>query len=511
MPSIDQDSSRHFMVDDRPGHYLCFPDLVRAREDRLVCVYREADRHVATRHKLLFRTSSDQGRTWSQAGVCHPDGGHCPRASRLDDGSLLVVDDVKPALYWSLDQGRTFASHPASGLSHGIFDRILQLGPETLLTTGHAPRGRAQVPAIGQPPVEQMVYVSSNRGRSWTPLSVLYWGDRLVLCEASMVHMGQGRILALMRENSQVHEPMYLAESTDAGRTWSRPRPTGLIGHRPCMDLTSSGKLLVTFRNVALAKGTCAWMGTEEELEDFMVHGLATGSARPVIENDSLVLPAHGENDQARWVLRPLSDPARAYAELHLQLAVEPGEDKGFGVYFGTRWSLRADRVEVGEGAERVEADLSGPDLHAVRLVYDSGEVFLEVDGRLVVRLGLEPGVVERRPVVLGGHQTPGVVTGGWRLGQVLHQTREPAFDRDFLWSWSPAMGLPDSRAAVSLLELAESRDAWGPDFGYSGWRELAQGEYLCVYHHATGREEGYAPGTVSRVRATRFTDADFA
>ena len=40
-----------------------------------------------------------------------------------------------------------------------------------------------------------------------------------------MVRLPDGRILALLRENSFVYEPMYAVLSADDGNTWSRPGP----------------------------------------------------------------------------------------------------------------------------------------------------------------------------------------------------------------------------------------------------------------------------------------------
>ena len=52
MPSISDDSSRHVVIDSRPGHYICFPDVRRTGDGRLLCVYRQSDQHVASRADL---------------------------------------------------------------------------------------------------------------------------------------------------------------------------------------------------------------------------------------------------------------------------------------------------------------------------------------------------------------------------------------------------------------------------------------------------------------------------
>ena len=67
---------------------------------------------------------------------------------------------------------------------------------------------------------------------------------------------------------------MYAVLSEDGGATWTLPRPTPLIGHRPTLGLTRAGNLLVTYRNVGPDPGTAAWSGSVEELlTDFTVAG----------------------------------------------------------------------------------------------------------------------------------------------------------------------------------------------------------------------------------------------
>ena len=70
---------------------------------------------------------------------------------------------------------------------------------------------------------------------------------------------------------------------------------------------------------------------------------------------------------------------------------------------------------------------------------------------------------------------------------------------------------MPDAWARDNVLELMNDRFAAPPDFGYSGWTELEDGGFCCVYHHGGGDESGYVPMETSRVMATRFTQDDFA
>ncbi len=235
MPSLDTLAERHVVIDRRQGQYLCFPDLCLTDDGRLLCAYNEFDRHVGTRRRLLLRESADLGRSWGPARIMNASESHCPRISRVANGEagglLILVDDAGPILYFSADQGRTWAQQPGGGLGHGLQDRILELGGQVLFTTGHQHRGSQPQPRIRQAPSEQMAYLSRNLGRSWEPFSVIASEKCLVLCEASVIRLpqelvgGPPRLLALMRENSFVGEPMYFCLSEDGGPPGARPGP----------------------------------------------------------------------------------------------------------------------------------------------------------------------------------------------------------------------------------------------------------------------------------------------
>ena len=328
MPSLSEDVSRHVVIDKREGHYLCFPDICRDAAGRLIVVYREADQHVARRSKLLARTSDDQGATWSDPVILHPTGGHCPRISVLNGNQICIIEDNPHCLYWSMDGLRTWNRHPYEGMfQHGIPDRIIELDTETFLTTAHWHRGIASRPSLGQPYIEQMIFRSDNRGRTFRPIAPVAITPQLALCECSMTLLPDGRLLALSRENSRVFEPMYASISEDKGQTWSEPIATPLIGHRPCMGLTRSGRLLVSYRNVAPDKGTVAWLGSPEKLLEtgFLVHGLVTPGCNVADSPEGLHVRCE-DSGSLLYCLRPLSDPAHAVAHLEADVQCVEGE-----------------------------------------------------------------------------------------------------------------------------------------------------------------------------------------
>ncbi len=517
------DDDRHVIIDRRPGHYLAFPDICRTQTGRLVVVYREADQHVATRRKLLIKCSDDAGNTWSAPFILNAAGGHCPRIACLSDNQLVIIDDDPHLLYWSADDGHTWMRQMVNGFRHGIPDRIIELDANTLLTTAQWNKGTQPFPACGQPPIEQMVYRSGNRGLDFTPLAAVSHLPWLTLCEGSTTRLPDGRLLMLLRENSQVFEPMYWCESADNGATWSEPRPSGLIGHRPCLGLTRSGRLLVTYRNVGPERGTAAWLGEPadaaawrgpgERLErnGFQIHGVAADARTPFLREDALIFDqSSGPEQAARFSLRPLSDPAEAWACLEADIEITEAEASHCGLRLGCWWRITAARIAPELKGVR-PVPLEPGRSHRIRIEYEAGLLSLAVDGRVRRRCRIEADAVERRPVLFGNASMEKNNAGMSRWQRLSLRIREPRLLRSYAWDWTPAQGLPDAWARRHVLELKNDQQAWPCDFGYSGWVELDDDAFLCVYHHGDGHHAAYRHGRSAHIQATRFFAHDFA
>jgi hypothetical protein len=540
MPSLDTLTDRHVVIDRRLGHYLCFPDVCLADDGTLCCVYNEFDRHVGTRRRLLLKTSADFGRTWSERRMLRADDSHCPRLSRLGDGTLCLIDDAGPVILWSTDQGRSWAQHPGTGLLHGLMDRALELGGQTLFTAGHQHRGSQSRVKIRQAPSEQMAYISRNFGRNWEALSVIANEKCLVLCEASVIRLpevsaaeateesrpdatprpgdapGAPRLLALMRENSFVGEPMYFSLSEDGGINWSAPLPTPLIGHRPTLGWTRSGKLLVTYRDIGADPGTKAWLGDLDELTttDFAVHGLHPGPHPPVLTPDGLLVNSvDGPDDLVRYFLRPLTDPEFARAAFEAEVLVRQADADGCGIRLGIWWKLYPDGiVPDGTDVEGAAGTVAWePDrFHTVRIVYEPGLCRLFVDGEACGAYPVDPLDGDSRPILVGAvsRKTDNACEVVWRRMALV--TSEPHLGREYAWSWEHTEGLPDAYIDSRVLELKNDRKASPADFGYSGWAETAAGEFFCAYHHGGGADPDYVPGESAHILGTWFNEEDF-
>lgn len=509
MPSLSDSADRHVVIDRRDGEYLCFPDVVFS-DGRLIVAYNEADQHVSpTRRTVLVRCSDDLGATWGEIIRPEVKRSHCPRLNRLPDGTLHMFSS---SLYhhFSHDNGMTWDTRRMTGMTHDMVDRLILLEDEWL-TTGHQHRGTHPQPAIRQAPAEQMIYRSDDNGENWLPISAAARERNLVLCEASMVRLPDGRLLSLMRENSFVYEPMYACLSEDDGGTWSAPIPTPLIGHRPTVGLVSDGRLLVTYRNVGPDRGSSAWLGSLDELlSDFRVHGLHAAPGNPAMTSDGLRIKNEaGTEDVVRYALRPLTDPRSARATLEADVRVDEAGPNGCGLRLGVWWRIHPDKI-IPEGEDIAPIPIDPGRFNTLRLDYAAGTVTLSVNGEQRCVVKVEDDHADTRPILFGAPYPfeDNMVDATWR--RVSLTTSEPHLQRDYAWSWQHTAGLPDQWVQDAVLELRNDRSAAPPDFGYTGWTELPDGSFFCAYHHGGGDDEDYEPLFTACVMGTRFSPEDF-
>jgi sialidase-1 len=276
--------------------YECFPDVVLLKSGRLVLVYRESDSHSASDFtRVVYRTSDNRGMTWSEKHVLsdhkktqkpdrkggsagsatqkpdpptqRPDrkGGNeggvlakwnCPRVGQLRDGRVYILCDLynvppgekaareysKVWFWYSSDNADTFGEPSESAIVGIVPDKICELPEGAWLVAAHQK---------GENPNEnvQRVYRSDDRGKSWQGPYVVAAKAGLSLCEASILRLTDGTLVAYMRENSSQGLPAFKSFSADGGRTWEGPFETLMDGaHRPVAGFLASGKVMMTYR-----------------------------------------------------------------------------------------------------------------------------------------------------------------------------------------------------------------------------------------------------------------------
>jgi sialidase-1 len=263
---------RKFTVSRDDNIYEAFPDVALTRHGKLVCVFAECKHHRDRSYTcVMVAESTDRGRTWTpKRRLTEPTSGlpfwNCPRIASLRDGRLAVLVDrigtderssefekLENVLFFSDDGGDTW-SGPVETPARGIVpDRLSELDSGRWLLSCHVRDPELDV-------LTQRLWFSDDRGTTWSdPVSVAR-ADGLNLCEASILPLGKGVLVAFLRENSGEGWDCYKTVSLDHGRTWGDPTRFPLPGcHRPVAGLLRSGRVLITYRFMQGGKG---WLGS---------------------------------------------------------------------------------------------------------------------------------------------------------------------------------------------------------------------------------------------------------
>lgn len=262
------------MIVSKSKGWHWYPSIRKMNDGSLLLVFSiMADalpEDIVTPHHAMIR-STDGGKSWyfnrylyfptTVAGDAHV-------CVQLSDGTVLelpnnvhaVSDEELYAPYWkSNDNGKTFSGPcdarvilpegavetvPAMGrtLANLRFYRsIIELENGDLLASmyGHFK---------GDKKYRSFVVKSTDRGESWTYLSTIAYDPNIgteSFCEPVMVLLPKGDILCIMRTGSG--EPLYQAISSDEGKTWSKPEPTGANGVDPDLIVLSDGTLACSY------------------------------------------------------------------------------------------------------------------------------------------------------------------------------------------------------------------------------------------------------------------------
>jgi len=210
---------------------------------------------------MIYR-STDQGRTWAEAGrfamAWTPDG--IPSDGgisflRLQDGRIAAAFNHNrahgggmPAITFSADEGVTWTPArqllPHEDVFYVMNDRLIQTRT-----------GRLVVPVshkIGQwegDLDENLCVLSDDAGATWRlSRGNLTLAHARGLAEPCAVELADGRLFLMARTGAGSHHGAY---STDGGETWTAPQPTALTA--ACSPLTlhrlPDGRLIVFYNH----------------------------------------------------------------------------------------------------------------------------------------------------------------------------------------------------------------------------------------------------------------------
>ena len=241
------------------GAYEAFPDLCQLKSGELLCLFLAGYGHISNPTKNLPRggwiamcRSTDNGKTWFKAEKIIDTAIDDRDASiiALPNGELLVTfmnyDSKRPEgshkafSVRSSDEGKTWTKPK---LIPTPFSQLVAIStPPRLLKDGRlllTPYGNN----TGDPRRYKHVAVLESRdlGHTWTTLAEIKDADRSLL-EPDLVQLPE-RLLIIMRNT------MTWSESTDGGRSWSKPKDLGIPGDCPYLLLTTKNILLCGIRH----------------------------------------------------------------------------------------------------------------------------------------------------------------------------------------------------------------------------------------------------------------------
>lgn len=261
---------RQYTVSRDDSVYECFPDMVKTKSGKLICVFRESTHHGDLNgSRLVYTESLDNGKTWSEKqGLTEKTDAsfayNCPRISCLPNGEIVIICDILDRtadedlllncvqhLFRSNDDGKTW-SKPESLPFKGIVPDKYQV-----LSNGRHIFGiHRRNPETKK--LTQYAYYSDDNGKNWVE-TVIACDDRYELCEVSIVEIKEGVLVAFMRENSGLGYSCKKAISHDFGATWEGVYDTNIdCCHRPVVSKCENGMYLMTYRYMQGGKG---WAG----------------------------------------------------------------------------------------------------------------------------------------------------------------------------------------------------------------------------------------------------------
>ena len=238
-------------------------DVVALRDDTLLLAYSQfyggGDDFSAAR--IASKISSDGGLTWQQGPVLQPNVGKVnvmsasiERLSSGELGFLFLVkngeDDCKAYFRTSRDEGLSWSdpvcATPEDGYHVVNNDRLIQLSSGRLIVPACSyPNG------AGKDPKWANVFYSDDNGSTWhlSESRLAVEGSRSGMQEPGVAELADGSLLMFMRCDLGY---IYFSRSYDQGITWTDPKPTPLVAPvSPCTlkRIPGSDDLLVIWNN----------------------------------------------------------------------------------------------------------------------------------------------------------------------------------------------------------------------------------------------------------------------
>jgi hypothetical protein len=264
-----------------PNRYIGWPSVAKTKDGDLIAVFSgDRDEHICPWGKTQMVRSSDGGETWSDPVTVN----NTPLDDR--DAGVIVTRKRTVIVSWftslAFDEPNYQKYYPAE-LTATWRRHAEKLGPEIrkdwlgcwvrrsedggrtwgdfIRLPVNAPHGPIELSdgrllyvgkRLWDDPQSLDVCESRDDGRTWKTIGTIAVapGENLDhYHELHAVELKDGKIIAMIRYNPPERDNniMRQAESTDGGRTWSVPHPTGIWGYPPHLVGLDDGRVVVVY------------------------------------------------------------------------------------------------------------------------------------------------------------------------------------------------------------------------------------------------------------------------
>ena len=235
--------------------------------DARIEILRSADGLATWTNEGLIKGPGAAEEGWSYRGAriyYVPDGRLLLKTTRFDTGSIAEIFDAsteslqqpESIILWSGDVGRTWSApqiistglDPAKFTANGSGD-LLQLSPDRWM---YPLETWKPVGYDGPPDQKALALFSSDQGATWCELTVVAddatgavnWWDHVgtVLPDGRIYETVWAHVYREVRDL-----PNHWIISADHGRTWSKPRPTNLMGQMCAPVALADGRIAAIY------------------------------------------------------------------------------------------------------------------------------------------------------------------------------------------------------------------------------------------------------------------------
>jgi hypothetical protein len=258
-------SIEKFTVSRNNSIYQAWPDVALTKGGKLICVFTQCNHHLDRNNsRLMLCESADRGRHWTESKplteqCTAQDYWNNARITRLKDDSLVIISDKVPGsedgsqapIYmWKGDSEGDNWQEPFMSPAYGIVpDKLHELQDGRWILSAHCRNEQTKK-------LQQNLWYSDNKGENWSGPVVVGSDERYNLCEASILELPDGTLVAFMRENSWRGLDCMKSISHDRGETWQGVYNVPLPAcHRPVSGFLQSGHIMISHRFMQGGKG----------------------------------------------------------------------------------------------------------------------------------------------------------------------------------------------------------------------------------------------------------------